>query len=167
MPRCELLSHSSIAQWLRNLALVTSLLDKVSRRCSSSSSSSNRTSSAGAIFAYVDVDVDINKLSGPAQRINITLPKWVLRQMDLYAKQASLPRSTLIANAALNISRVIAKRSDFLRTESLFDFIVLSESYLAEYFFRFNRRHDTKRLFHRATMTCLRAKPVRLGTLLG
>lgn len=41
------------------------------------------------------------------------------------------------------------------------------ESYLAEYFFRFNRRHDTKRLFHRATMACLRAKPVRLGTLFG
>jgi hypothetical protein len=41
------------------------------------------------------------------------------------------------------------------------------ESFLAEYFFRFNRRHDTKRLFHRATMASLRAKPVRLGTLLG
>lgn len=41
------------------------------------------------------------------------------------------------------------------------------ESYLAEYFFRFNRRHDTRRLFHRAAMACLRAKPVRLGTLLG
>ncbi len=41
------------------------------------------------------------------------------------------------------------------------------ESYLAEYFFRFNRRHDTKRMFHRATMSCLRAKPVRLGTLFG
>jgi hypothetical protein len=41
------------------------------------------------------------------------------------------------------------------------------ESYLAEYFFRFNRRHDTKRLFHRGAMACLRAKPVRLGTLLG
>jgi hypothetical protein len=41
------------------------------------------------------------------------------------------------------------------------------ESYLAEYFFRFNRRHDTKRLFHRATMACLRAKPVRSGTLFG
>jgi hypothetical protein len=41
------------------------------------------------------------------------------------------------------------------------------EAYLAEYFFRFNRRHDTKRLFHRATMACLRAKPVRSGTLFG
>jgi transposase-like protein len=41
------------------------------------------------------------------------------------------------------------------------------ESYLAEYFFRFNRRHDAKRMFHRATMACLRAKPVNLGTLLG
>jgi predicted RNase H-like HicB family nuclease len=59
----------------------------------------NNPDYSDAIFAYVDVD--INKLTGPAQRINITLPKWVLRQMDLYAKRESLARSTLIANAAL------------------------------------------------------------------
>lgn len=59
----------------------------------------NNPDNEGAVFAYVDVD--INKLTGPAQRINITLPKWVLRQMDLYAKKESLARSTLIANAAL------------------------------------------------------------------
>jgi len=41
------------------------------------------------------------------------------------------------------------------------------ELYLAEFFYRFNRRHDTKRLFHRATVACLKAKPVKYGTLFG
>ena len=54
---------------------------------------------SGAVFAFVEVDM--NKITGPAQRINITLPKWVLRQMDIYAKKEALARSTLIANAAL------------------------------------------------------------------
>jgi predicted RNase H-like HicB family nuclease len=52
-----------------------------------------------ATFAYVEVD--LNKLAGPSERINITIPKLILRRMDAFAKQASLPRSTFIANAAL------------------------------------------------------------------
>lgn len=39
------------------------------------------------------------------------------------------------------------------------------ESYLAEYFYRFNRRHDPKRLFHRAVRACVLAKPVTYAKL--
>ncbi len=41
------------------------------------------------------------------------------------------------------------------------------ESYLAEYFYRFNRRHDPKRLFHRAVRACVLAQPRTNGTLFG
>jgi hypothetical protein len=37
--------------------------------------------------------------------------------------------------------------------------------YLAEYLYRFNRRHDVQRLFDRAVTACVSAKPVRLCAL--
>ena len=40
-------------------------------------------------------------------------------------------------------------------------------SYLSEYIYRFNRRHDQKRLFHRAVMACVLAKPVTYAALFG
>lgn len=39
--------------------------------------------------------------------------------------------------------------------------------YLAEYAYRFNRRHSPKTLFHRALTACCLAKPVPLGALSG
>lgn len=39
------------------------------------------------------------------------------------------------------------------------------ERYLAEYTYRFNRRHDIGRLFHRALTACTLAKPIRLCAL--
>ena len=40
-------------------------------------------------------------------------------------------------------------------------------SYLAEYFYRFNRRHDPKGLFHRAVRACVLAKPATYAALFG
>ena len=37
--------------------------------------------------------------------------------------------------------------------------------YLAEYTYRFNRRHDVNRLFHRALVACASARPVPLCAL--
>lgn len=59
----------------------------------------NNPDFADATFAFVEVD--LNKLAGTTERINITIPKLILRRVDAYAKKASLPRSTFIANAAL------------------------------------------------------------------
>ena len=39
--------------------------------------------------------------------------------------------------------------------------------YLAEYTYRFNRRHDPDSLFHRALTACVLAAPTRSGTLFG
>lgn len=39
--------------------------------------------------------------------------------------------------------------------------------YLAEYTYRFNRRHDPNSLFHRALTACVLAAPTRSGTLFG
>ena len=39
------------------------------------------------------------------------------------------------------------------------------ERYLGEYTYRFNRRHDVSRLFHRALIACVAAQPVRLCAL--
>jgi len=41
------------------------------------------------------------------------------------------------------------------------------ESYLAEYTYRFNRRHDPNSLFHRALTACSLASPMTLGELCG
>jgi transposase-like protein len=41
------------------------------------------------------------------------------------------------------------------------------DAYLAEYFFRFNRRHDIRRLFHRAVRACLLAQPRTYVALFG
>jgi hypothetical protein len=41
------------------------------------------------------------------------------------------------------------------------------ERYLAEYTYRFNRRHDPNGLFHRALTACLLARPIRAGALFG
>jgi predicted RNase H-like HicB family nuclease len=63
---------------------------------------------AGGIFAFVDVD--INKLAGVSERINITIPKLILRKIDAYAKKASLARSTFIANAALEYIKNLQRK---------------------------------------------------------
>lgn len=41
------------------------------------------------------------------------------------------------------------------------------ERYVAEYNYRFNRRHDVDGLFHRALVACATATPVRAGALFG
>ncbi len=42
-----------------------------------------------------------------------------------------------------------------------------AQSYIAEYLYRFNRRHDPGGLFHRALTACALAKPKTYGALFG
>lgn len=53
----------------------------------------------GAIWALVDVD--LSKLSTKAERINITLPSYVLTKVDSYAEARHETRSGFLARAAL------------------------------------------------------------------
>ncbi len=53
----------------------------------------------GGVWALVSVD--LSKLSGKAKRINITLPEYLLYQMDEYASSHGESRSGMLAHAAL------------------------------------------------------------------
>lgn len=47
------------------------------------------------------VDIDLSKLTGPAKRINITIPQGVLAQIDIAAKNSGKSRSAFLTEAAM------------------------------------------------------------------
>ncbi len=53
---------------------------------------------AGWIWAVVDVPVE--KYLGPAEKINITIPRLILARIDAYAKAHGLSRSGFLVEAA-------------------------------------------------------------------
>ena len=55
--------------------------------------------SAGAIFAMVEVDIE--DIKGPAERINLTVPRRALSKIDLAADSLHYSRSALMTKAAL------------------------------------------------------------------
>jgi hypothetical protein len=84
------------------------------------------------------VDVDYQVVSGDAQACDRWLP-WVHKFISN-------------AKAWVNVTHHGIKYKHLAR-------------YLTEYTYRFNRRHDVVRLFHRALVACTIAKPVRLHAL--
>jgi predicted RNase H-like HicB family nuclease len=56
---------------------------------------------AKGVWALVEVEVDVSKLSGKAKRVNITLPERLLTQIDSFASKNGETRSGLLAHAAL------------------------------------------------------------------
>jgi len=52
------------------------------------------------------VDIDMSRIQGPAQRINITIPKRVLRAIDAAAARAHEPRSGFLARAGLKAAQL-------------------------------------------------------------
>jgi predicted RNase H-like HicB family nuclease len=54
----------------------------------------------GGIWALVDVDLD--KLMGPAERINISVPRFALRKIDSAAAKSGMNRSQFLVKAALS-----------------------------------------------------------------
>jgi hypothetical protein len=55
---------------------------------------------AGGTWAFVDVDIE--DLLGPAERVNVTIPKRALQKIDMAAKQRGDTRSGLLTRAALD-----------------------------------------------------------------
>jgi predicted RNase H-like HicB family nuclease len=51
------------------------------------------------------VDVPVDKFFGPAEKINITVPGRLLKQIDDFAKSRGQTRSGFLANAALEVMR--------------------------------------------------------------
>ncbi len=60
----------------------------------------------GATWALVDVDLD--KLMGPAERINITVPRFALKKIDSAAARSGMNRSQFLVKAALAASGNVA-----------------------------------------------------------
>lgn len=55
----------------------------------------------GGVWAFIDID--LNRISGRAKRINITMPERVLSLIDLYARNHAIKnRSSFLADAALS-----------------------------------------------------------------
>jgi predicted RNase H-like HicB family nuclease len=54
---------------------------------------------AGAIWALVDVD--LSKLDNKPERINVSLPRFVLRKIDAYVERRHETRSGFLARVAL------------------------------------------------------------------
>jgi hypothetical protein len=54
---------------------------------------------AGAVWALVDVD--LTKLDSKPERINISLPRFVLHKIDTYVEKRHETRSGFLARAAL------------------------------------------------------------------
>jgi predicted RNase H-like HicB family nuclease len=55
---------------------------------------------AGGTWAFVDVDIE--DLLGPAERVNVTIPKRALQKIDIAAKRHGDTRSGLLTRAALD-----------------------------------------------------------------
>ena len=96
------------------------------------------TDASASFTNLVGVDVDQQVMHGSPERLNRWLP-WVHRYISNAKKWL--------------IGTHHAVKARYLRY------------YLAEYTYRFNRRHDPDSLFHRALMACALASPVRLGAL--
>ncbi len=61
----------------------------------------------GGTWAMVEIDLD--KLMGPAERINITVPRFALRRIDAAAEQMGMNRSQFLVSAALTGSQQSGK----------------------------------------------------------
>lgn len=57
----------------------------------------------GMVFGYVDVPVE--KYFGPAEKINITVPRLLLARIDAYARSHGATRSGFLADAARQAMR--------------------------------------------------------------
>jgi len=51
------------------------------------------------------VDVPVDRFFGPAEKINITVPGRLLKQIDEFAKSRGQTRSGFLTNAALKVMR--------------------------------------------------------------
>lgn len=58
---------------------------------------------AGGVWSVVEVPVE--RYLGPAEKLNITLPKLLLAQIDNYTASRNLSRSGFLANAAIAAMR--------------------------------------------------------------
>lgn len=82
-----------------HIETLVELGESVDFTCSSIEELAAREEFAGAVWALADVD--ITKLDSKPERINISLPRFVLHKIDTYVEKRHETRSGFIARAAL------------------------------------------------------------------
>lgn len=72
---------------------------------------------AGGTWALVDVDID--DLLGPAERVNVTIPRRVLQKIDTAATFLHMNRSSLLTKGALDLIAVSAGKGSMYKVYSV------------------------------------------------
>lgn len=82
-----------------HVSTLAELGEDVDFKCSDIDDLAKQEDYAGAIWAVADVDV--SKLDSKPERINVSLPRFVLHKIDAYVEQRHETRSGFLARAAL------------------------------------------------------------------
>ena len=82
-----------------HVSTLVELGEDVDFKCSDIDDLAKQEDFAGAIWAVADVD--ISKLDSKPERINVSLPRFVLHKIDAYVEQRHETRSGFLARAAL------------------------------------------------------------------
>jgi hypothetical protein len=75
--------------------------EEVNITCSKIEDLASNPDYAGGVWALVDVD--ISKLDTKPERINISIPRFVLKKIDAYAEKRHETRSGFLSRAALSL----------------------------------------------------------------
>jgi len=84
-----------------HLQTLVELGEDVDVTCSTIEDLTKQDEYAGAIWALVDVDDE--ELDRTPERINVSLPRFVLRKLDQFAEKRHETRSGLLARAAMEL----------------------------------------------------------------
>jgi predicted RNase H-like HicB family nuclease len=82
-----------------HIETLAELGEEVDFSCSAIEDLARKEAYAGAIWALVDVDV--TKLDSKPERINVSLPRFVLHKIDAHVEKRHETRSGFLARAAL------------------------------------------------------------------
>jgi|GEM_PF-846687 len=91
-------TREAIAGHLQTLA---ELGEDVDVTCSTIEDLTKQDEYAGAIWAFVEIDDE--ELDRTPERINVSLPRFVLRKLDRFAEKRHETRSGLLARAAMEL----------------------------------------------------------------
>jgi predicted RNase H-like HicB family nuclease len=82
-----------------HVSTLVELGENVDFTCSTVEELAGKPEFVGAVWALVDVD--LSKLDSKPERINISLPRFVLHKIDAYVEERHETRSGFLARAAL------------------------------------------------------------------
>ncbi|SAK41264.1 hypothetical protein AWB82_00290 [Caballeronia glebae] len=84
-----------------HVSTLIELGEEVGLSCSFVEDLAGKSEYAGAVWALVDVD--LSRLDSKPERINVSLPRFVLHKIDAYVESRHETRSGFLARAALEV----------------------------------------------------------------